>query len=53
MEVRDVFETLEYGPAPEEPGQAKQWLADRDSMLDHFIGGEWCDAGLGGIFSDK
>ena len=50
MEVRDLFETMEYGPAPEDPGPARQWLADRDSMLDHFIGGEWMTPESGEYF---
>lgn len=41
MEVRDLFETLEYGPAPESPDEANQWLQDRDNTLNHFVGGEW------------
>jgi aldehyde dehydrogenase (NAD+) len=41
MEVRDLFETLDYGPAPESPDMARQWLQERGSTLDHFIGGEW------------
>ncbi|MBT8053231.1 MAG: aldehyde dehydrogenase family protein [Xanthomonadales bacterium] len=41
MEVRDLFESLEYGPAPESPDEAKKWLQDRDNTLDHFIAGQW------------
>ena len=41
MSVRDLFETMDYGPAPESPDQAAQWLQDRDNTLLHFIGGEW------------
>ena len=41
MEVRDLFENMEYGPAPESPDEAKEWLAARDHRLDHFIGGEF------------
>jgi len=50
MEVRDIFETLEYGPAPEDAGPANQWLADRNSVLDHFIGGEWATPESGEYF---
>ena len=50
MEVRDLFETLEYGPAPESADPAKQWLQDRDSMLNHFIGGEWSAPASGEYF---
>ena len=41
MEVRDLFESMDYGPAPESPDRARAWLEARDSRLDHFIGGEW------------
>ena len=50
MEVRDLFETLEYGPAPESADPAKQWLQDRDSTLNHFIGGEWSAPASGEYF---
>jgi len=48
MEVRDLFESLDYGPAPESPDRANQWLQEREHRLDHFIGGEWLmpDSGL-------
>jgi aldehyde dehydrogenase (NAD+) len=41
MEVKALFDTLEYGPAPESPDMANLWLQKRDNMLDHFIGGDW------------
>ena len=51
MEVRDLFETLDYGPAPESPDMAVQWLQERDSTLDHFIGGEWASPESGEYFA--
>ena len=50
MSVRDIFETLEYGPAPESPDKAKQWLQDRDNTLLHFIGGDWQGPDSGAYF---
>jgi aldehyde dehydrogenase (NAD+) len=41
MEVRDLFESMEYGAAPESPDRAKAWLEQRENRLEHFIGGEW------------
>ncbi|MCW8872892.1 MAG: aldehyde dehydrogenase family protein, partial [Xanthomonadales bacterium] len=41
MEVQDLFESMEYGSAPESPDRARDWLAARDRTLQHFIGGEW------------
>jgi aldehyde dehydrogenase (NAD+) len=51
MEVRDLFETLDYGPAPESPDMAMQWLQERDSTLNHFIGGEWAAPESGEYFA--
>ena len=45
MEVRDLFESMEYGAAPEAPDQAQQWLDRRKDILNHYIGGEWVIAG--------
>ena len=50
MSVRDIFESMEYGPAPESPDQAAQWLQDRDNTLLHFIGGQWQGPDSGSFF---
>jgi len=50
MEVRDLFESLDYGPAPESPDRAIQWLQERDNTLNHFIGGEWIGPASGEYF---
>ena len=50
MEVRDLFETLEYGPAPESPDEAKRWLEKRENTLNHFIAGEWMTPRSGEYF---
>ena len=41
MSVRDIFESMDYGTAPESPDRALHWLEQRGRRLDHFIGGEW------------
>ena len=41
MNVRDIFETMDYGPAPEDASAAKDWLKTHDSKFGHFIGGTW------------
>jgi aldehyde dehydrogenase (NAD+) len=41
MSVRDIFESMDYGPAPESPYEAEKWLQDRDQTLLHYIGGQW------------
>ena len=39
--IREVFQTLDYGPAPESPQPALDWLARHDRRFGQFIGGEW------------
>ncbi len=50
MSVKAIFESMEYGPAPESPDQAQQWLQDRDNTLLHFIGGKWMEPESGDYF---
>ncbi|MCH7507462.1 MAG: aldehyde dehydrogenase family protein [Proteobacteria bacterium] len=50
MSVKAIFESMEYGPAPESPEQAQQWLLDRDRTLLHFIGGKWMEPESGEYF---
>ena len=51
MEVKELIETLDYGPSPESPDMATQWLQGRDNTLDHFIGGEWTAPESGAYFA--
>lgn len=41
MTVKEIFETMEYGPAPESDTEARAWLADRGGIAGHFIDGKW------------
>jgi len=41
MSVRDAFASMDYGPAPESPKEARTWLEHRQSRFDHFIAGRW------------
>jgi aldehyde dehydrogenase (NAD+) len=41
MSVKDILETMEYGPAPESASEALQWLSERGGIAGHFIGGTW------------
>jgi aldehyde dehydrogenase (NAD+) len=41
LKVADIFETLEYGPAPEAVGPVNQWLDARERRFGLFIGGQW------------
>ncbi len=39
MSVRELFDTLDYGPAPEAADAARAWLARHGSRFGHFIDG--------------
>ncbi|MDG1192314.1 MAG: aldehyde dehydrogenase family protein, partial [Arenicellales bacterium] len=39
--VRELFETMEYGPAPEDASLAKQWIESHDGIFGHWIDGQW------------
>ncbi len=39
--IVEIFETMEYGPAPESPDRAQAWLEERGRRFGLFVGGEW------------
>ncbi|NNM05578.1 MAG: aldehyde dehydrogenase family protein [Gemmatimonadetes bacterium] len=39
--VAEVFESMEYGPAPENAKLALEWLESMDRRFHHFIDGKW------------
>jgi len=41
MTVAEIFETMEYGPAPEAKGPALAWLDRHRRTFGHFIGGDF------------
>jgi aldehyde dehydrogenase (NAD+) len=41
MSIAEIFDSMEYGTAPESATEARTWLSDRDGKLDMFIGGNW------------
>ncbi|AGI73470.1 aldehyde dehydrogenase [Octadecabacter arcticus 238] len=41
MTIKDIFESMDYGPAPESAVEALAWLADRGGIAGHFINGKW------------
>ncbi len=41
MNIKDIFENMDYGKAPESPDLALDWLAQHNNKMQHFIGGEW------------
>src|SRR5260221_8516838 len=43
--VAEIFETMEYGPAPESDKEALAWLDKHEQVFGHYIGGAWTPAG--------
>ncbi|HEX6042514.1 aldehyde dehydrogenase family protein [Longimicrobium sp.] len=50
MSIAEIFETMEYGPAPESASPAVRWLEERGRTFRHFIGGEWREPSGGEFF---
>ncbi|WP_323769620.1 aldehyde dehydrogenase family protein [Antarctobacter sp.] len=47
MTVKEIFETMDYGPAPESAGDALAWIVDQGSRFGHFIDGTFTQPGTG------
>ncbi|QDZ12969.1 aldehyde dehydrogenase family protein [Devosia ginsengisoli] len=43
--IAQIFQSLDYGPAPEGPDQANAWLDSHDRKFGHFIDGKWTKPG--------
>ena len=39
--IVEKFQSMEYGPAPEDPGEVNKWLDAHKRSFGHFINGEW------------
>ena len=39
--IESIFESLDYGPAPESNASANAWLDDHGRSFGHFINGKW------------
>jgi aldehyde dehydrogenase (NAD+) len=48
--ISEIFETMEYGPAPESEKPALAWLAAHGNAFGHFIGGTWTAPARGARF---
>ena len=46
MSVKEIFETMEYGPAPESAAEALAWLVDQGARFGHFIAGSFTPPGI-------
>lgn len=45
MTVRDIFDSMAYGPAPESASEAMAWIAGHKGRFGHWIDGGWTDVG--------
>jgi len=43
--IAQIFQTLEYGPAPESAQPALDWIKAHDGVFGHFINGAWTKPG--------
>ena len=50
MSVTQKFETMEYGPAPEDPKESLRWLEGHKRRFAHFVGGGWKAPAEGSYF---
>jgi aldehyde dehydrogenase (NAD+) len=50
MSVIEKFQTMEYGPAPEDPKESLQWLERHKRRFGHFINGSWRSPAEGKYF---
>lgn len=41
MTVQEIFDSMDYGPAPEDASEAFRWLDDHGCAFGHHIGGTW------------
>jgi aldehyde dehydrogenase (NAD+) len=43
--VAQIFESMEYGPAPESSKEALAWLSKHERVFGHYVGGAWTEPG--------
>ncbi|MEC3861781.1 aldehyde dehydrogenase family protein [Mesobacterium sp. TK19101] len=47
MTIKDIFQSMDYGTAPESAGDALAWLVDQGDRFGHFIDGAFTEPGDG------
>ena len=47
MSVSEIFETMDYGAAPESAAEALAWLVDQGDRFGQFIDGAFTEPGAG------
>lgn len=51
--VAEIFETMEYGPAPETDKTAQEWLESHGRSFGHFINNKWVRTPKGKSFTTR
>ena len=51
MNVAEIFETMDYGPAPEDAKEAVKWIEGHKGRFGHWINGTWTKPA--GTFASK
>ena len=51
--VREIFSTMEYGPAPEADDVARDWLERHGHRFGHYIGGRFTEPVAGEYFATQ
>ncbi len=44
MTIKDIFDTMSYGPAPESAAEAQAWITAHQGRFGHWIDGRFTDA---------
>ena len=39
--VAEIFDSMDYGPAPESQNEANKWLDNHKRKFGHFVNGKW------------
>ena len=47
MTVKDIFQSMDYGTAPENASEALAWIVDQGGQFGHFINGKFTDHSAG------
>ena len=50
MQVKEIYKTMDYSPAPESPDLAIEWLKEHKSNFGLFINGKWLKPKLATVF---
>ncbi|HZR56589.1 MAG TPA: aldehyde dehydrogenase family protein [Terriglobales bacterium] len=50
MSIAEKFVSMEYGPAPEDPKEALNWLDHHERRFGHFVNGRWLEPSAGEYF---